>query len=645
MPARGRRSRRRSAVILAVIAAMLVLGLESFRFLQLNSDFQAARSALGQALSVAELAGPSMTVADVAAIGDEMARADAGLVRARGMLDSDPLLGILRVIPPIATQINAATRMASAAQRLTSEHPAMTRLLQRFIQVRDSTSGAERLAGFVRFTADQQDSISAVLKAFEDASSEMSGVSDADLVEPLAAARGEVRQYLDRFTPLAEGARPLLRATPSLFGVGTSKRYLVLALDNAELRPIGGLIAAFATLTVSDGRLGDLEFRDIALVDRPDQNMYVSPPVPLQDHLLGDFTWQVADAGWWPDFARSAEEARRLYAIESGDVDFDGVIAFTPDLVDALIGVLGPVEVPGTGITVRPGETYVRSLEEVEIKNTGATRKRFLADLASAVFARLEQLPPGKYPAMLAALADAVDRRQIQVLPNDAASRGAMIELGAYTPFTFEDGADRLAIMGANVAPVSKLHALLDIHHELVVVLHADGSADQRLTTTYINRFGPDLPSDLAGVAPSFFSGNLGTYERRYLPPEAEVLSVRSVGSGSVLTDPESLELESGCLAVGNYLFVQPGTVQLETTYHTLEIVQPPAEPGGTSLYRLQFHKQPGRDHDGLIVRVEIPDGASLSDWTDGGRASGSVVTFSGTTVTDRVFDVRFTLP
>ena len=85
---------------------------------------------------------------------------------------------------------------------------------------------------------------------------------------------------------------------------------------------------------------------------------YVPPPVPLQDHLLGTFTWQVADAGWWPDFARSAGEARRLYAIETGDNNFDGVIAFTPDLVDALIGVTGPVEVPGTGITVGPGETY-----------------------------------------------------------------------------------------------------------------------------------------------------------------------------------------------------------------------------------------------------------------------------------------------
>jgi hypothetical protein len=408
---------------------------------------------------------------------------------------------------------------------------------------------------------------------------------------------------------------------------------------------MGGLIAAFATLTIRDGKLGDLTFRDIAAVDRPDQKTYVSPPGPLQDHLLGAFPWQVADAGWWPDFARSSGDARRLYAIETGDNNFDGVVAFTPDFVDALIGVVGPVEVPGTGITVGPGETYVRSLEEAEIRNAGATRKRFLADLASAVLRRAEQLPPDRYPAMIAALAGAIDRRQIQILPDDATSRASMIQIGAYTPFTFDDSADRLAIMGANVAPVSKLDALLDINHELEVVLHADRSADQHLSTTYVNRFGPNLPPELASVARSFFSGNLGTFERRYLPPQAEVLSVGSTGSDTPLTDPETLELESGSLAVGNYLFVKPGQIRLETIYRTPRIVQPVAEVGKGWVYRLQFRKQPGRDHDGLVVRVTVPDGATPTGWSEGGRANGSVVTFSTTTLVDHMFEVSFVIP
>ena len=103
--------------------------------------------------------------------------------------------------------------------------------------------------------------------------------------------------------------------------------------------------------------------------------------------------------------------------------------------------------------------------------------------------------------------------------------------------------------------------------------------------------------------------------------------------------------MESGCLVVGNYLFVRPGQVELETTYHTPQIVQRRDGAGGEWVYRLEFRKQPGRDHDGLTVRVTIPDGARLTGSSEGGVAIGSVVSFSTTTLTDQLFEVTFAAP
>jgi hypothetical protein len=629
-------------VIVAVVVVTVLLGVEAYRIIRVAFELQAARSAVRDAVSLGDRGGAAVTQADARAIGADLARADEGLSRAREVLDGDPLLGFLRLIPALATQINGAARMTAAAETLTSQHGAVAHLIERFVEIRGTSQGADRLARLAAFAAEERGSIDDVLNAVEEATADLSGLAHDDLVQPLAAARLDILNGLGPFTTFAADARPLLDAAPAMLGVGAPKRYLVLALDNAELRPIGGLIAAFATVTVDDGRFATPTFRDIASVDRLDQRTYVSPPSPLQDHLLGAFTWQVADAGWWPDFARNAAEARRLYAIETGDDNFDGVIGFTPDLVDALIGVTGPIAVPGTGITVRSGETYVRSLEESEITNTGVTRKRFLAALASAVLPRLEQLPFDRYPELIAALASAVAERQIQVLPDDPTSRASMIQIGAYTPFTFDDAGDRLAVMGANVAPVSKLDALLDMSHDLEITLHADRSADERLTTTYVNRFGPDLPPDLARVARSFSTGNLGTFDRRYLSPKAEVLSVRSSGLDTPITDPETLEMESGSLAVGNYLFVKPGRVQLETTYHTPDVVQGVPERW---VYRLQFRKQPGRDHDQLVVRVTLPDGAAPAVWSAGATVSGSTVTFSATTARDHEFEVDFATP
>ena len=619
--------------------------LETVRFLRLASDLESARAALNSLVDVVERGGLALTRDDADQVGEHLAFADASLLRVRDILERDPLLAVLRSSPAMATQIDEARDLAAAAQTLTSQHGKVTGLLERYVEIRESSIGVNRIEGLVTLVASEQSSIKGIMDAIEEGHSKLAELPGRDLIPPLAAARDDLRSQSDRIAFVSEQGKALLTAVPSLFGVGTPKRYLVLALDNAELRPIGGLIAAFATITIADGRLRDLEFRDISAVDRPDQETYVSPPDPVKDHLLGEFTWQVADAGWWPDFDRSAHEARRLYALQTGDQDFDGVIAFTPDFVDALIGVVGPVQVPGTGITVRSGETYLRSLEETEIKNAGPSRKQFLADLASVVLRKVEELPPGGYPALVSALGGAIDRRQLQVLPDEAATRAAMIEVGAYTPFTFEAGSDRLAIMGANVAPVSKLHALLEIDHKLEVVINSDGSANERLVTTYFNRFGPNLPPEFAGVARSFFTGNLGTYERRYLPPDAEVLSVRSVGLDQHVTDPEAVELDSGTLAVGNYLFIKPGIVQLETIYRTPQVIQSSAGHGDESAYRLQFRKQAGRDHDGLVVHVVTPAGAKAIRWTQGGVVGEDFVTFSTTTSVDRAFEVIFTMP
>ena len=46
------------------------------------------------------------------------------------------------------------------------------------------------------------------------------------------------------------------------------------------------------------------------------------------------------------------------------------------------------------------------------------------------------------------------------------------------------------------------------------------------------------------------------------------------------VTDPDSVDLESGCLAVGNYQFIQPCTVHLTTDYVAPNVVEPAVGSG-----------------------------------------------------------------
>jgi len=335
-----------------------------------------------------------------------------------------------------------------------------------------------------------------------------------------------------------------------------------------------------------------------------------------------------------------------MFQLETGDGDIQGTIAFTPEFVDALLTVVGPVRVEEAGVTVHPGETYLLSLEQVEVLNRGEGRKAFLANLASQVLERLFALPPSRYPDVVSVLADAGAHRQLQMVFDDRSIQAVVDSLGWSGSFTFPATGDRLAIMEANVAPVSKLDVLLTLDHSLEVQIESDGSASERLVTTYTNHYGPVLPPELERVRSTFAFGNLGSYSRRYLAPDADVTSVSNDSSESAITDPGSLELESGCLAVGNYQFVRPGTIHLTTEYTVPNVVERAVPGSGKGhVYRLQFRKQPGRDHDTLTVKVTVPDGMRAISWSQGGVPAGRAVTFALTTEFDRTFEVEFGSP
>jgi hypothetical protein len=135
--------------------------------------------------------------------------------------------------------------------------------------------------------------------------------------------------------------------------------------------------------------------------------------------------------------------------------------------------------------------------------------------------------------------------------------------------------------------------------------------------------------------------GNLGSYNRRYLDPDAEVLGVTGDDPESPITDPDSVELESGSLAVGNYQFVRPGTVHLTTAWSVPAVVEP-AATGQGGIYRLTYRKQAGRDGDALTVRVTVPAGMRATSWSEGGTLADRTVTFTTTSEFDHTFEVAF---
>ena len=99
-------------------------------------------------------------------------------------------------------------------------------------------------------------------------------------------------------TSAAGPAITLLKALPAAVGPG-SHTYLVLLENPGVERPAGGFIGEVGVVTVSDGAIQRLVFRDA--------NAYtplvtsIPAPGPLAEHLFGKVPWDLEDANWSPD--------------------------------------------------------------------------------------------------------------------------------------------------------------------------------------------------------------------------------------------------------------------------------------------------------------------------------------------------------
>jgi len=114
------------------------------------------------------------------------------------------------------------------------------------------------------------------------------------------------------------------------------KTYLILFLNNTELRPGGGFIGTYAVVKMDKG------LPKIIQVDGT-ENLAVNhdkipSPKPIADHLMPK-ELEFRDSNWWPDFASSSQYSLATYKSSSGVLadEIDAIIGFTPTVFEEIL--------------------------------------------------------------------------------------------------------------------------------------------------------------------------------------------------------------------------------------------------------------------------------------------------------------------
>jgi hypothetical protein len=520
--------------------------------------------------------------------------AHALISQASTRLHANPLLRASLVVPGLHDQVQSTLDLAGASDDASVAAGDLIQVAERYQAVRQSAGPAgprliDTLASSAPLTADAQLHLARAIRTLE-------GNLGRSLVPPLAS---QVRSALNRLRA-AHDAVALLSGVaaylPAAAGKSGSRSYLLLFVNPSELRPAGGFVGVFGTMTVGDGTPSAFAVGSTTDLESLSKTRYPIPRALGTRLTLVNSSLDLADAGWDPDYPTSARLSEQIYQSATGRA-VDGTIALDPYAIAALLKVTGPVEVAPYGRF--DDQNFFSKLDTiVNVRRDPASGKKALGPISQAILQRLVEAPADKWMAALSTSKEQAAARHIQLFMHDptlaSAAHGAGFD-GSIAATA--DGHDYLMVVDANVGG-TKGDLYVQKRMEGKVEVSPQGFARHEVILRYSYPTGvadPDIPKgqDVA----------YRNYVRFYLPETSTLLGYYQLDdaghrSGAV----EEVSIEHGKRVVGAFFRLPPGH---STELHVL--FQDAVHADGQ--YQLYVQKQAGLPARPFDLLISSPGG------------------------------------
>ncbi len=187
----------------------------------------------------------------------------------------------------------------------------------------------------------------------------------------------DLETYVPKLEESLNTALELGPALQSLLGLdGPEKATSCCRKTTTSCGPTGGFVGSMGLLTMQDGHLADMDYRDSYSFDNPD-SPHLAPPTPLIKYMNATGLY-LRDANWWPNFPSTALAVEQLFEQEQGK-KADGVIALDLTALKYLLEFTGPVLVPDYGVEVSAGDYVAKSYYYIfspggRVSSTGRTQ-------------------------------------------------------------------------------------------------------------------------------------------------------------------------------------------------------------------------------------------------------------------------------
>lgn len=390
-----------------------------------------------------------------------------------------------------------------------------------------------------------------------------------------------------------------------VLGFAKPQTYLVLFLNNTEMRPGGGFIGAYGVVKVDKGAPEILKVEGTELLDNLGPQDFPSvPPEPLQKYLPIK-RWGFRDSNWSPDFASSSAKAIDLFKKEKGTAadDISAVIGITPTLLEEILKITGPVTVNGQEFNA---ENFTEKLEyEVEFGYADKgldfnERKKVLADLTHALLARIRGDVFKHWPQYWALAQKMLAEKHILIYSENAEAEKVLLAKD-WAGAMKQTGGDYLLWADANLASL-KTDKVIDRELSYSFTPTSSGRFLGTVKMKYINKG-------------SFtkFTTRYRTYARVFLPAGSKFISARgslkndsASPAGGRTTEIGAVDqgMENGKQWFGAFTSIEPGkTGELVWQFYLAPAV---VEQIKNNSYSLLAQKQAGTIANTLLLDLNF---------------------------------------
>ncbi len=288
------------------------------------------------------------------------------------------------------------------------------------------------------------------LPLLDDAGSALANVDESVIPEgervKMATLAGQIedgRVAVREFVGLSE-------LLANLLGREGQRRYLIVFQNPNELRPTGGFMGSYAELDIHRGEIKRFEIPGGGTYDLQGQLMaQIIPPEPLT--LIAD-RWEFQDSNWSPDFPTAAKKIRYFWS-KSGGYTIDGVIAVNATLMERLLALTGPIDVPELGKVIDAQNFMLETQKSVELEYDLEENKpkKILGLMGPRLIEKLKNLPQRDMLKVMTLFSEAIERKDVQIALMDEDEDFLAQEFGWSGRLKPAIG-DALAVVAANIA-------------------------------------------------------------------------------------------------------------------------------------------------------------------------------------------------